>query len=159
MLTLRKLYGPKNRLMLLAFNLRKLDFNIRNDVSQGLISTCCNKCYQLDPVNDICAAGCYARIFSDDYFWTWILCQTILLAILKIKKGFSDAAETKPKTKITLKLLYWVGPVAFFYKSVFSDCVFSSESVFDLKNATGICQKRFSRKKTQLENFKSVFFY
>ena len=51
-----------------------------------------------------------------------------------------------------------MGPVAFFTNPFFSDCVFSSESVFDLKNATGICQKRFFKEKTQLENFKSVFF-
>ena len=34
---------------------------------------CCDKCIELDPVfNDKCQAGCYQKVFSNDYFWAWL---------------------------------------------------------------------------------------
>ena len=36
------------------------------------MKSCCDKCIELDPVyNDKCQAGCYQKVFSNDYFWAW----------------------------------------------------------------------------------------
>ena len=36
------------------------------------MKNCCDKCIELDPVyNDKCQAGCYQKVFSNDYFWAW----------------------------------------------------------------------------------------
>ena len=34
---------------------------------------CCDECIAMDPVfNDKCQAGCYQKVFSNDYFWAWL---------------------------------------------------------------------------------------